>query len=253
MPPPKVASTAERLGIDVLPRKKSILKHRTLSEILQTPMMVSPPNETSHTEAIVKPRETEEPAKADSGRKRNTSLTLGVLKSNRKDSAPKNRHISFNTLVEQCIALEENSHSYFHDDYSDEDDETFEHENEESSLGDNIDSLLSPPKSSKSMDEVNNKPVTIAIIPPTHLKTGHEYLLPNYDDVLYGDEEEASELNARYSVADTVADTHDFPLDHDDGYDYYDSDEEFAADEPPIYSRSNPRDAGSEGTYSAQL
>ena len=126
-----MASTAERLGIDVLPGKKSILKHRTLSEILQTPMTVSPPNEESHTEAIVKPREVEEPSKAEPARERNTTLTLGVLKSNRKDPPKKNRHISFNTLVEQCIALEENPHSYFYGDYSVEEDEEEESESEE--------------------------------------------------------------------------------------------------------------------------
>jgi len=215
-------------------------------------MTVSPPNETSHTEAIVKPRETEGPSTTDSSQKRNTTLTLGVLKSNRKDPVKKNRHISFNTLVEQCIALEENPHPYFYGDNSDEDEEEYEYEDDESSLRDCINTLLSPPKQSRNMDKVNNKPITIAMMPPTHLKTGHEYLLPNYDDALDGDEEEVSELNTRYSVADTVPDMHDLPLDHDDEYGYYDSDEE-EADEPPAYSYSNIRDADSEGTYCPQL
>lgn len=222
-------------------------------------MTVSPPNEESHTEAIVKPREVEEPSKAEPARERNTTLTLGVLKSNRKDPPKKNRHISFNTLVEQCIALEENPHSYFYGDYSDEEDEEEEEEYEEEdedkdhSVHGSINSLLSPPKQARSLDKVSDKPVTIAMMPPTQLKTGHDYLLPNYDDVLDGDEEEVSELNTRYSVADTVPETHDLPIDQDDGYDYYDSDEDFEADEPPTYSYPTSRDAGSEGTYLAQL
>ncbi|WFD25398.1 hypothetical protein MNAN1_000366 [Malassezia nana] len=203
-----------------------------------------------HSEAIVKPKEAEAPAKTKPPSGRNKTLTLGVLKSDRKEPTKKNRHISFNTLVEQCIALEENPRSYFYDEYSDEDDEEDE---EDHYAHENIHSLLSPPKQSKHIEKASDKPATIAMISPTHLKTGHEYLLPNYDDVLDGDEEQASELNMRYSVADTEPEMHDLPLDQDDGYDYYDSDEILEGDEPPAYSYSSSKDVGTQGTYGTHL
>ena len=54
-PPPKVASTAERLNIDVSSSdRKSILKHRTLTDILQTPLNVSQPKNSNQAPAQTK-------------------------------------------------------------------------------------------------------------------------------------------------------------------------------------------------------
>lgn len=218
VPPPKVASTAERLGIDVTSGKKSILKHRTLTDMLQTPMGVSPPSEGDSNDREVRPIPSAQKASRGSRARHQATMSLGTLPdSTVREAATAKRHISFNDRVDQCIAIDHDLDIPESDEEASEDEDALAH--------------------------VSSSPghhATIARIPPTHLKTPHEYSIEELstapivssfgdsDDETYGDE-------ARYSVADAVPATHDLSLGQDDEYDYEDSDDDYDIHEPSPY------------------
>lgn len=136
---PKVASTDERLGIDrpnPAAKKKAtkpILKHRTISEMLATSMPSSPVLESAvgepvpATVASVSDRPKLPQTKSDT----NVLQSQGVMPRNKSPPRHPNlreelpidsplspsesqhstnkKHISFNTFVEQCVAIEDPS------------------------------------------------------------------------------------------------------------------------------------------------
>ncbi|WFD29499.1 protein phosphatase regulator [Malassezia sp. CBS 17886] len=281
VPPPKVATTAERLGIDDTPSgKKSILKHRTLSQMLQTPVSVSPPpgeadpasppSPIHHTVEHAAPLYTvrSETSLADVHKDSRTSSVnaaasqdTDVEEEEPQKGSKRDRHISFNQQVEQCVAVDHEDSSYSYLDNDDEDDEfgrdqedDEEDEVEEDDEDDSVHKeepavMLTVQKQPQraAFHVSSSQPTTIAMLAPTELKTPHEYSLSgplgpgafgDPDDDLYG------EMDARYSVAaDPVPVTQDLPLDHD-GYDYYVSDEEFDIRDPSSYVQSVSHDAG---------
>lgn len=137
VPPPKLTSTADRLGIENGSAKPGILKHRTLSELLSIPGTSSPTAEEGEGEdgpsdyitATGKSKGNKKPAlmktKSDSLLSRSNSLParrrappdLSLANDTKakakKETSPENtkdsgkRHITFNTFVEQCIALDD--------------------------------------------------------------------------------------------------------------------------------------------------
>ncbi|KAJ9097810.1 hypothetical protein QFC19_006678 [Naganishia cerealis] len=138
VPPPKVATTDERLGIVRADSgTKPILKHRTLSEMLTIPMPSSPVLESTYMQddedidnsGDVTPRPQLMQTKSDTNivRRNNTrksSPPRGPIGSGGRtpvepatpgpttpdgEALPtgSKRHISFNTFVEQCIAVDD--------------------------------------------------------------------------------------------------------------------------------------------------
>ncbi|KAL1405074.1 protein phosphatase regulator [Vanrija albida] len=123
--PLKISSTDDRLGIDRPTGAKGILKHRTLSELLSIPGPSSPvleatEDDDSSSEETTTPRRPGIPkAKSDVNVRRSVSLRETRRRSPsalRKSGSPTTeapykdsgkRHISFNTFVEQVIALDE--------------------------------------------------------------------------------------------------------------------------------------------------
>jgi hypothetical protein len=134
VPPPKVASTTDRLDLDDSVRKKSILKHRTISEMLTTPGRSASPiieytgssaeasQENSDTEGERGSRAPFFPVKSDThlAQKRKKAggsppaserLFQNLLGGDKDDGIPhaspeERRHISFNQRVDQCIAVD---------------------------------------------------------------------------------------------------------------------------------------------------
>lgn len=250
MPPAKVASTAERLGIDVSTKKKSILKHRTLTEILQTPTNVSPPKKSESESPSRNSDQHQGMVRANPAPShvRNKTLKLGSFKSNPSHQpAKKERHISFNTVVSQCIALDDDTSDMykFDDDYSDTDDEKYD-ENDCKTSGSRIAQCLSSPKRA-------GRHATIALMPPTHLKMGHEVSSgSDPEDSIEGglDGHATNEHDARYSVADPFLAAHDHNIVQDDGYDYYDSDEDYELEHAPSLGPDSAQNtSGSQGTF----
>ncbi|WFD07898.1 protein phosphatase regulator [Malassezia vespertilionis] len=234
VPAPKVATTAERLGIEepsCIAGKKSILKHRTLSEVLRTPRNISP--EEDIDEQFMRDAGGLSPPPALRTSLRRIELLEQESDTPNTPEKPK-RHISFNHRVEQCVALEHPSgtDSYYggaYDEYSDEDD--YSDTDSYSDSATQQDSVMSG-QSHHSSSSSEQRP-TIAILSPTELKTPHEYLLDqapalnssrftDSDDDMYADDD------MRYSMVDPVSVTQDLPLDQDD-YDYSASDEEYDA------------------------
>ena len=72
----------------------------------------------------------------------------------------------------------------------------------------------------------SDRHITIAMMPPTYLKMGHECMtstdseVSDEDDDMYG--RHTSELDARYSVNDPIPGSHELDIDQDDGFEYYD-------------------------------
>ncbi|KOS16165.1 hypothetical protein Malapachy_3406 [Malassezia pachydermatis] len=228
-PPTKVSSMEDRLGIDT--GKKSILKHRTLTEILQAPFQISPPNGRlgvdEEEDDIVDVPDTSATIKR---RPKNITMNLGIPSSSRGvGTFKKDRHISFNNTVEQCIAVDEIPAEEYYDDTSDYDDESSD-EDEHDDMAMSVASIASA-HSKPGSDGA--KRAIIAKLEPTQLKMGHEYS-PDWDrgrpisSFIDSDDEQFGEVDSRYSVADTIPVTHDFSFDQDDGYDY-DSDDDYEA------------------------
>lgn len=136
VPAPKLPSAADRLGIENGSAKPGILKHRTLSELLSIPGSSSPTQEedddsgpSDYVTATGKSKGNKKPAlmktKSDSLLSRSNSLPArrrappdlslanDTKNKSKKETSPENtkdsgkRHITFNTFVEQCIALDD--------------------------------------------------------------------------------------------------------------------------------------------------
>lgn len=148
VPPPKIASTQDRLDLDDSIRKKSILKHRTISEMLTTPGRSASPvieynpnsadasQENSDTEGERGSRPSFFAVKSDSNlaqRKRKAGgsppaserLFQNLLSGDKDDGIPhpppeERRHISFNQRVDQCIAVDIEEHEEEDDEEEDE-------------------------------------------------------------------------------------------------------------------------------------
>lgn len=243
VPPPKVASTAERLGIDVSSSdKKPILKHRTLTDILQTPLNVSQPTESNEKSPQIKCQSAAQSTSSKRQQPRNKTLKLDSFgPDNTNHSTRKERHISFNTLVSQCIALDDESigTSPPTSESSDADDENEENSQQHRFVRQSI------PSSKQS-----NRHITIAMMPPTYLKMGHECMSSTDSDVTDDDDvydRHTSELDARYSVADPIPGTHGLDIDQDEGYEYYYYDVDDNEEDYPISSTLLGR-SGHQGT-----
>ncbi|WFC96721.1 protein phosphatase regulator [Malassezia brasiliensis] len=245
VPPPKVATTAERLGIDDHSGKKSILKHRTLTDLLQQPRTLSLANEEEPEDAWSKKSELHT-VRSEVHLARPTDLRrrLGSPELERGDAAEAaeakaRRHISFNHRVEQCVAL----------DYSGVSSE------EETSASEASDaSSDAAPSSRRSSTASSEPPASIARLEPTQLKTPHEFHLQtspvtHMSGFIDSDDDSYDDEDARYSVADPVPVTQDLALDQD-GYDYYASDEEYdGASAPYVQSVSNTASGVSSATH----
>ncbi|AFR96087.1 hypothetical protein C343_04203 [Cryptococcus neoformans C23] len=217
--PLRIASTDDRLGIDGpdsrITTKKPILKHRTLSEMLTIPMPSSPvlehvsndgstdtsgddddrPNllQTKSDTNIfrtrgVMPRRRSPPRHHNLGK---TPSELPPLSpSTESQSNPGKRHISFNTFVEQCVAVDDPTQNQ---QQNDSDDDVLEMK--PSSMGSRS-SRASRPSLSRA-SSTGSEHITIAKIAPTMLKTGPgvnhttqmvyapppEYQSPGYDNL----------------------------------------------------------------------
>ncbi|WVQ92971.1 hypothetical protein IAU59_000033 [Kwoniella sp. CBS 9459] len=203
--PLKVSSTDDRLGID-RPNpdrpiaKKPILKHRTLSEMLQVPMPSSPILEASHRDDELEgvDTESERPILLQSRSDTNivTSRTHPVVKDNspltekpppavQVQSPPavqspgsatadaqasgSKKHISFNTFVEQCVAVDEPREAQQLD--SSDEDEMLEMRS--SSYSSSSRSSRSSRPSLSRNSSTSSEHLTIAMIAPTMLKTNN--------------------------------------------------------------------------------
>ncbi|EST07192.1 hypothetical protein PSEUBRA_003359 [Kalmanozyma brasiliensis GHG001] len=216
VPPPKMATMADRLDLDNGHRVRSILKHRTISDMLNTPGSAASPNaelETNPIDDLIEEqdRKAEEEAAATSQRqplfsvKSDSNLVSKVpkragsspsamplvsaqkkmsLNSGRADSLgpEEKRHISFNHRVEQCIALD---HQY--PDYDDYDEEEFDEEEEDpSSEDEEVLTMKSSPRTSPAISHASassskqsDLQATIAKLAPTRLKTSEVYPAPS--------------------------------------------------------------------------
>lgn len=160
VPPPKIASTQDRLDLVDINHTKSILKHRTISEMLTTPGRSASPTVERNFE-----EEDEDEEARDARLRRGTIFAVrsdsniqgknngggGIRKrgsppitpseqllshpslGNRTDSATSSveqekRHISFNQRVEQCISIDIDEHDY--DDDEDDDEEDYDDDDE---------------------------------------------------------------------------------------------------------------------------
>ena len=195
----KIASTDERLGIDrptigrkeeepAAPQHKPILKHRTLSEMLTIPTPSSPILEgasgdevesTDGDSTMKDPRPTLLQTKSDTNIAGGRAATLRskspprfpvpgksipgqeVSRVSTPDEKKDKRHISFNTFVEQCIAVTED---HMQPPESDSDDEMLEIRSSSSSRS-------GRPSLSRS-SSTSSEHVSIAKIAPTMLKAG---------------------------------------------------------------------------------
>ncbi|CAO1618091.1 unnamed protein product [Parajaminaea phylloscopi] len=211
VPPPKVASTQDRLDLDDSLAKKSILKHRTISEMLTTPGRTAspavevhmdpmdigtpdaPPTPKTHlvsvksdTNLTAKKRQPagSPPASArllshPSLERSETTTTTG--------SSEEKRHISFNSRVDQCIAVdypEEDAEEYGYSDgdYDEDSDATGSSEEE----GDLL-TMRSSPKTQSSGLSISSRQSspsveqhnTIAKLAPTLLKTSDTFPAPS--------------------------------------------------------------------------
>lgn len=214
VPPPKLATTADRLDLDDGHRVRSILKHRTISDMLTTPGNATSPNielETNPIDDHMQQQDRQaEPAaaaqrkplfsvKSDSNlvskapKRAGSSPNAMPLVSAQKKKSPsinradsmgpdEKRHISFNHRVEQCIALD---HQY--PDYDDYDEDEFDEEDEDaSSEEEEVLTMKSSPRTSPAISHASASSsknselqVTIAKLAPTRLKTSEIYPAPS--------------------------------------------------------------------------
>lgn len=248
VPPPKVATTAERLGIDDHSGKKSILKHRTLTDLLQQPRTLSPTGEAEDAEDAWSKKSELHTVRSEVHLAHPADLRrrLGSPDLERNVSAepaePKaQRHISFNHRVEQCVALD------YAGSVSSDDEETTASETSDASSDE-------APRSHRSSTSSHEPPASIARLEPTQLKTPHEFNVDaspvtHLSGFMDSDEDSYDDEDARYSVADPVPVTQDLALDQD-GYDYYASDEEYdGASAPYVQSVSNTAPGVSSATH----
>lgn len=246
VPPPKVATTDERLGI-VRHDKKPILKHRTLSEMLSIPMPSSPILESTGVLSDLDEYDLEENG---IGRPQllHTKSDTNIVRSNRRISPPRppigsndrtptsagssgddlsgispgqgqglpqpadtksvesadshstaKRHISFNTFVEQCIAVDDPEDAPANSSDDDEDDSSDDGvlEIKSASSMSSRSSRSSRPSLSRH-SSTSSDHVTIAKIAPTMLKTTGNHPSPS-PAVVYAPPEAYAELHRRRS------------------------------------------------------
>lgn len=206
VPPPKVATTQDRLDLDE-GSKKSILKHRTISEMLTTPgRSASPALELNDPVDVL--ADEEGTAKLFAVRSDSNLASKGWTAAKRAAGTPpatdnylpqptfdrtesssseEKRHISFNHRVEQCIAVDVDE-SYNKSDQDSDDDDEYD---EASSEDDEVLTMKSSPRtspslpltSSTSLSSRNSSPssehATIAKLAPTTLKTSEVYPAPS--------------------------------------------------------------------------
>ena len=215
VPPAKVATTEDRLDLVKAMGKKPILKHRSISELLNAPRSASPSLEAVSAE-MASPGDdrpsllqtTSEPHILPSGTRRQSpprafSGSLSGMIRRDSSSSPRigsdgentgvKKHISFNTFVEQCIAIdkprsstlsnglvawEDESGSPYDEDqtiYYEDDDEdavlTMRSSSSSSAESSRTPSIRRPSLGSHSSSVDNKERVTIAPIAPTMLKT----------------------------------------------------------------------------------
>lgn len=229
VPPPKVSSMADRLGIDEGRRQhKPILKYRTLSQVLTTPLAEAErlPPATHHEVPVTATQRVRD--------------APGLVSAMRGGAPPKGRHIRFNTAVEQCIAIdydEPNCYGDYDDDEYGSSDSADDDDGDGDGDGDDGDdddgecasevlAIQDNPRTAGGRDA----PHTIAKLAPTRLKCvdeppvhppvhppghppGHSPGHPPYD---------TRELDAQYSLADETPLAHELRWDEDlEGRDVY--------------------------------
>lgn len=206
VPPPKIATTQDRLDLDDSIQKKSILKHRTISEMLTTPGRSASPAvevhpsllEGAETPGAHTPKTVLLPVRSDthlSARKPKTGgsppastrlLTHPSLERSDTNGSEEKRHISFNQRVDQCIAVDyvEDEYGYSDNDFEEE---TSEEDSDASEEGDLLTMKSSPHPSSASQASTSSRHSsisadsmsTIAKLAPTLLKTSDAYPAPS--------------------------------------------------------------------------
>ncbi|WFD36973.1 protein phosphatase regulator [Malassezia cuniculi] len=214
VPPPKVSSMADRLGIDEgRGGKKPILKRRTLSQMLTTPARSPPefdkPPPTHHEVSTTTAQLSKSLAQV-----RTQNTLSSALRSPTRPN--KDRHISFNNTVEQCIAVDYDEPIYYvdYDEYG------------TSESGDSIDdgedrasevlTIQNNPRAAGGRDEFH----TIAKLAPTRLKS----IEPEPPQLLaHNAMYDADDLDAQYSLADETPMMHDLRWDESEDYDYLES------------------------------
>lgn len=210
--PSKIASTQDRLDLDDSSAKKSILKHRTISEMLTTPGCTASPAVEVHMDPMdpetpdgaVTPKTHLIAVKSDTnlsakkGRPTGSPPASARLLSHpileRSDttttagSSEEKRHISFNSRVDQCIAVDyadndADEYGYSDGDFEEEESEGTGSSEEEGDLLtmksspklQSSDLSLSSRQSGAPADHLN----TIAKLAPTLLKTSDTYPAPS--------------------------------------------------------------------------
>lgn len=230
-PPVKVSSTADRLGIDAPSGKKSILKQRTLTDILHSSIDLAGLNKSHEADPVKRGSIMKNPP----SRLKNKTLNLGALPSSSKPTSKgKERHISFNTTVEQRIVVEDDRGVSYFDDGSDASDSDYSEEYAIDEVDDHSESMVSSAHINQSNKHraFKNRRSTIAYMEPTRLKMGHDYIEKSgtaFSSFADSDDEQYGELDSRYSVDDVPA-AQEFAFDHD--YDY-ESDDGIAGQSPP--------------------
>ncbi|EPQ27095.1 uncharacterized protein PFL1_05379 [Pseudozyma flocculosa PF-1] len=206
VPPPRQATTADRLDLDDGHAVRSILKHRTISELLTTPGRAASPGVELNVNPIDAHMEAEDAKAEEDNRgllfsvksdsnlvgqntKRNVGSPVGFalpMQDERQSSLARTestasedkRHISFNHRVEQCIALDRNDTDY--DDYS-EDEEDDDRDDDETSEEEEVLTMKSSPRVSPANAFTSKSPEhpIIAKLAPTSLKTSETYPAPS--------------------------------------------------------------------------
>ena len=197
VPPPKVSSMADRLGIDEGGRQhKPILKYRTLSQVLTTPL--------AEAERLPPPTHHEVPVTAT----QRVRDAPGLVSAMRAGARPKGRHIRFNTAVEQCIAVDYDEPNCYgdYDEYgsSDSADDEGECASEVLAIQDN-------PRTAGGRDA----PHTIAKLAPTRLKCVDEPRVHPPGRAPAAALYDTRELDAQYSLADETPIAHELRWDED--------------------------------------
>lgn len=221
VPPPKQATARETLDLEDThgPRTKSILKHRTISEMLTTPGRNASPS-IDNSAQVSSGENSADSSDVESSRpsrphlhivKSETAITAPVRKrggsppaserlfrnmstGDKTDGIPhaeERRHISFNQRVDQCIAVD--SHQEVGGDSEDEEDDSEEeydngHQDEDdaSSSDEDVLTMKSSPRTTNSWFTSSSREPspgydtqTIAKLAPTILKTSDTYPAPS--------------------------------------------------------------------------
>ena len=198
--PLRVSSTVDRLGIDrPSGTKKPILKHRTLSEMLTIPMPSSPILESSlgmeddfdgledgQRPILLQTKSDTNIFRTRSGAARRKSPPRGPFSGKATpmdgqltpEPSSGKRHISFNTFVEQCMAVDDPEEARIFEEESDDDMLQMRPSSFSSS------SRSSRPSLSRSASSSSDH-LTIAMIAPTMLKSNGIFASRRYPVMVY--------------------------------------------------------------------